>query len=127
MTNFKPRNILLLLLIYAILLAGGLSIINQTRFNLEPVTFATMHTAMMLITMVAYLLIMAGNRRNKKDRGVFLLSGVGGKFLAYLVLILIFLVTGNNLTKELIITFFVLYLVFTFFLLRILFKTLKSN
>jgi hypothetical protein len=55
------------------------------------------------------------------------LAGIGGKFLSYLFLILVFWLQGKNLSKEFIIAFFVLYLLLTFFLLGVLFKTLKTN
>ncbi len=44
---------------------------------------------MTLITLGAYLLIRAGMKKGDKKQGIFILAGIGGKFLAYLILILI--------------------------------------
>ncbi len=123
----RTRDIILLLTIFTILLAGGILLINHTGFSIKTETYSALLTSMTLITMGAYLLIMLGVKRGEKEQGIFLLAGLGGKFLAYLVLILIFWSAGKNLTKEFIIVFFVLYLLLTSYLLGILFKTLKNN
>jgi hypothetical protein len=123
----KLQNILSLLLIYFVLLIGGGLLIDRLSIDLESATFTLLLTAMMLITMAAYLLVMAGIRRKEEDRGIFLVAGIGGKFLAYLIIILLFWLSGKNLQLEFIITFFVLYLLFTFYLVVVLYKALKIN
>lgn len=121
------RNVLLLLLFYVFLLLTGLLVIHATSFQMSEKTYATLLTVMTIITMGAYLLISIGTKKEEKERGIFILAGIGGKFVAYLFLILAFWAGGKNLTREFIIVFFVLYLFLTFFLVRILYKTLKSN
>jgi peptidoglycan/LPS O-acetylase OafA/YrhL len=123
----KLRPVLSLLIIYILLLSGGLLVLNSTSPELSSTTYATLLTIMTLITLGAYLLVITGTRKGDKDQGIWLLAGLGGKFLAYLVLVLIFWAVGKNLTKDFIIAFFVLYLLLTIFLLSILFKALKNN
>lgn len=105
----------------------GVYTIQKDWLNLAIKIYAGLLTAMTAISLGAYLLIDAGKRRSEQDRGIFLLAALGGKFLAYLILILIYWAVGKNLTKEFIIVFFVLYLLLTFFILRVLYKTLKTN
>ncbi len=80
-----------------------------------------------MITLGAYLLAHTGIKRGSKEQGVWLLAGLGGKFLAYLVLLLVYWAVGKNLSRDFIIAFFVLYLLLTIFLIGILYKSLKNN
>lgn len=123
----KIQNILILLLIYAVLLAGGIPLLNHTNIDFEPGTYTVLLTSMTMITLAASLLVMAGVKRKETQRGVYLLAAVGGKFIAYLIMILIFWSSGKNLKTEFILSFFILYLVFTVFLARVFYKTLKIN
>ncbi|MCF8345587.1 MAG: hypothetical protein K9G38_00135 [Bacteroidales bacterium] len=123
----KSHHIFLLFILYILLFAGGVTTIYYTSSDLSLVQFSVLITAMFLITLGAYLLAVAGNYRKKRDRGNYLLAAIGGKFIAYLILLLVWWIVGKNLTKDFIIVFFVLYLVLTLFLLGVLFKTLKSN
>jgi K+-transporting ATPase A subunit len=86
----KLRPVLSLLIIYILLLSGGLLVLNSTSPELSSTTYATLLTIMTLITLGAYLLVITGTRKGDKDQGIWLLAGLGGKFLAYLVLVLIF-------------------------------------
>lgn len=123
----KLRHVFQLLLIYGLLLTGGLLLVQHTTPQLTPATYGTLLSFMTLITLGAYLLVMTGLRKGEKEQGIWLLAALGGKFLAYLVLILVFWAVGKNLTKDFIIAFFVLYLLLTIFLVSILYKALKNN
>lgn len=123
----KLQYILALLAIYAVLLGGGILTLNYTSIDFEPGTYTVLLTSMTLITLGAYLLVMAGAKRKETERGMFLMAAIGGKFIAFLIMILIFWSSGKNLKTEFIITFFMLYLLLTIFLARVLYKTLKIN
>jgi len=69
----------------------------------------------------------ASIKKNSKESVVYLLAGIGVKFLLYLLFILLFWITTKNLTKVFILTFFALYLFFTFFTATHLFKLLKNK
>ena len=123
----RIRHIWQILVLYALLMLAGMAIIDLLRFDLKLGTYVLLLTIMTAITSGVYLLISIGNSRGENYRGIFLLAGIGGKFLAYLLLILLFWLPAKNLSKEFIIAFFVLYLVLTFFLVRVLYKILKTN
>jgi len=123
----RAKHLFQLLLFYMILLPGGILLIRSIEYALEVPVYASLLTIMTMITLGAYLLIAAGMRRGEKEQGIFLLAGLGGKFLAYLILILVYWAVGKNLTKEFIIVFFVLYLMLSVFLINIIFKALKTN
>lgn len=123
----KWRNIILLLIIYALMLAGGVLLIRLTGIEIEESVYIRLLSLIAMISLGTYLLVAAGANRKESERGVWLLAGIGGKFLAYLIMILFFWISGKNFKTEFIIAFFVLYLVFTIYLVRILYKTLKTN
>lgn len=70
---------------------------------------------------------MIGVSKGEKARGLYLLAALGGKFILYLAFILVMWAPTKNLSKPFIIAFFVLYLILTFSLVRILYKVLKTN
>jgi uncharacterized membrane protein YsdA (DUF1294 family) len=121
------RNIILFLIIYMLILAGGVLLISQTEIEIEESEYVKLLSIIAMISLGTYLLVAAGSKRKEPEKGVWLLAGIGGKFLAYLMMILFFWISGKNFNAEFIITFFVLYLVFTIFLIRVLYKTLKTN
>ena len=127
MISRKYVHIIQLLTAYLILLTAGILIIQNTSFSLGLQKYVSLLTVMTFITIGTYLLVSLGKRKGEKMMGMFLIAGIGGKFLSYLVMILVFWSIGKNLSKEFIIAFFVLYLMLTFFLIRILLKTLKTN
>ena len=69
----------------------------------------------------------SGIQKKDKEGMVFLLGGIGVKFLLYLLFILLFWVATKNLSKAFILTFFALYLIFTFFTAGHLLKLLKNK
>lgn len=123
----KWRNIILLFIIYACLLAGGVLLIRSTGISIEEAAYVLLLTIMTIISLGTYLVIMAGAKRKESERGILILVGIGGKFLAYLIMILFFWISGKNFSTGFLIAFFVLYLVLTIFLVSILYKTLKTN
>ncbi len=121
----KFRHIWQILVLYALLMLAGILILHYSSIDLAVNTYALTLSVMTLITLGSYILIMSGAGKEEKTRGMFLLAGISVKFLSYLLFILIFSLTGNNLTKPFIIAFFILYLFLTFFLIRILYKELN--
>ena len=121
------KQVLQFLILYSILLTIGILLIQAGIITLSLVKYSTLVTVMAAITLGALLLVRLGMKRNEKEQGVILLAGIGGKFIAYLILILIYWSVGKNLSREFIIVFFVLYLMLTIFLVGALFKILKTN
>ncbi len=77
--------------------------------------------------MAAWLIMNMGIRKSNREGVVVVLSGIGIKFLLYLLYILVFWGITKNLTKPFIITFFTLYLAFTFLLAKNLLNLLKNT
>lgn len=123
----KYRHGLHLLLMYIVLLGVGLVFFNVFDFNISPLLYSVLLSIMTAVTLAAYIILMIGMRKSEENRGMYLIGAIGVKFLAYLLIILLFWLHGKNLSMDFIIVFFVLYLTLTFSLVRILFKLLKNN
>ena len=79
------------------------------------------------INLLAWIVMWSGIQRSNREGVVVILGGIGLKFLLYLLFILLFWVVTKNLSKPFIITFFALYLLFTFLLAGRLLKLLKNK
>lgn len=123
----KLYPLIQLLIIYLILLIAGITSINYFNAEISVNRYVTLLTLMTVISLGAYFVFSLGTRKPGSERGIYLVAALGGKFLAYLIIILLFWISGKNLTKDFIIVFFVLYLMLTFFLVRIILKTIKTN
>jgi len=99
------------------------------RFNTElsAITFLILLASVTLVNLITYLIMHAGTTKHSKEGMVYLLGGIGAKFLLYLLLILLFWLITKNLSKPFILTFFALYLVFTIFTAGRLLKLLKNK
>ena len=116
-----------LLVIFSILLISGILLIPKIELDLSLQAYII---SLLVITFINFLTFMVMSRgTNKKDKEgiIYMMGGIGLKFLLYLVYILVFWLITKNLSKGFIITFFALYLVFTFFLAESLLKILKNK
>ena len=111
----------------SILLILGIYFIPRIQVDLSPTFFLVTLLSVVVINFVTYLVMTAGIIKNSKEGVIYLLAGIGVKFLLYLLFILLFWIVTKNLTKPFIITFFALYLVFTFFSAGYLLKLLKNK
>ena len=116
-----------MLVLFALLMLAGILISTLPSVNLDPWMYIITLTVMTVITMGAFLVVRRGARKGGKEQVFHTLGALGGKFLLYLIFILIYWAAGKNLSKPFIIAFFALYLVLTFFLIRVLYKILKTN
>lgn len=106
-----------------------LGIVLLPRFNVEisPAVFLVILGSVTTVNLATYLVMYAGVHKNNREGVVYMLGGIGVKFLLYLLFILLFWIVTKNLSKPFIITFFALYLVFTFFTAGHLLKLLKNK
>ena len=103
----------------------GILIIVFIPVNFPAVNFLVMVAVQTLITIIIYLIMARGVERRDKGGVVYLMGGIGLKFILYLIYILVYWIITKNLSKPFIIAFFLLYLVFTFLMVRSLFKILN--
>lgn len=116
------------LLVLALVLAlVGIVLIPRFNVEISPAVVLVTLGSVTIVNLVTYLVMYPGVRKNNREGVVYMLGGIGVKFLLYLLFILLFWIVTKNLSKPFIITFFALYLVFTFFTAGHLFKLLKNK
>ena len=116
-----------LLVLSSLVVLAGILIIQHFSIAVPVNTFVITVAAVTIINLTTFMVMERGIR--KKDQGgvVILMAGIGIKFLLYLLYVLIVWQITKNLTNDFIITFFALYLIFTFFLVIHLFKLLINK
>ena len=123
----RIRFIWQLLVLASLLLILGILIIPRLGIEISLYEYIIMLLSVTLINLTAFLVMSIGIEKSKREGVVVLLAGIGLKFLLYLFYILVFWLVTKNLLKPFIVTFFALYLVFTFLLAGHLFKVLKNK
>ena len=116
-----------LLALTSILLVLGILVIPKIELDLSLQAYIISLLSFTLINFLTFMVMLRGANKQNKEGVVYLMGGIGLKFLLYLVYILVFWGVTKNLSKGFIITFFALYLVFTFFLAESLLKILKNK
>jgi len=115
------------LVVTGLMIITGLLIITRLPVELTVNHFLSTVLACSFINILAWLVMYRGVKKQNRDGVVILLAGMGFKFILYLLYILLFWLVVKNIGKAFIITFFTLYLVFTFLLAFNLFKLLKNK
>ncbi len=123
----RIRFIWQLLVLASILALLGILLIPRIHIELSPLVFLISLASFTIVNLLTFLVMHAGIQKSSKEGMVYMLGGIGVKFLLYLLFILLFWIVTKNLSKPFIITFFALYLVFTFFTAGHLLKMLKNK
>lgn len=84
-------------------------------------------TASLLISLFTLYFFARGKNNEEKNSALYTLAAIGIKMVLYLILILIFYILSKIEGSKFIITFFVIYLSFTGYLIKLFIKTLKTN
>ena len=79
------------------------------------------------ISIIVMLIFQRGLQADKKLNLTFTLAAISLKFLLYFILIISFFILSKNRSLEFILTFFVIYLSFTSFLMFSFIKLLKTK
>ena len=123
--NNQIRFIWQILVISCIVLLAGIAILVVSHIDLPVLHFAMSLFATTLITIISHVIMAKGIEKSDREGTFYLIAGLGLKFVLYLLFILVFWLITKNLSKPFIIAFFLLYLTFTFLMVRSLFKLLK--
>lgn len=116
-----------LLILSSVVMILGLILLSQGCTGLTFNSFIITLAVVTGINLVTYYVISLGSEKKSGYQMVYMMLGMGLKFLSYLLYILGYWLVTKNLTITFFVTFFVLYLVFTFFLAGHLFKLLRNK
>lgn len=123
----KFRFYFFFLLLYLAL--AGLAYLITHFFKLG-ITFSDLSlllTGALIITVFVFYIFTRGLANKKGKSVVYTLAAIGLKFILYLALLGIYALISNNLSIPFLISFFVIYLSFTSYLLITFVNLLKSN
>ena len=123
----RIRYLWQLLILSLVLLLTGIAVIPGLDPDYSLNAYMVTLFVFTLINLTAYLFMSYGIQKSNREGVVVLLAGIGLKLLLYLIYILVFWAVTKNLGKHFTITFFALYLAFTFLLSAHLFKLLKNK
>lgn len=123
----RIRYVWQLLVLASVLVIFGILMLPRIDFEISLVHYLATLASVTAINLLVYLLMFAGIGKNNKEGMLFMMGGIGVKFLLYLFFILLFWILTKNISKPFILTFFALYLIFTFFTAGHLLKSLKNK
>jgi len=123
----RIRYIWQILILCSLLVIAGILLLPYMAPELSLTIYFISLLSVATINVIAFLVMTLGMQKHDREGMVILFGGVGLKFLLYLLYILVFWLVTKNLSKPFIITFFALYLVFTFLLAGNLLKGLKNK
>lgn len=116
-----------LTLLFLILIPGGWILTSHTNIRFEFSEFAITVTYLFLVSQTVLYLFFKGLEKSPGKGVIYTFVSLSAKFIMYLVFLVVFWLVAKNLTADYLITFFVLYLAFTFFVLIVMVKTLKNK
>jgi len=116
-----------LIYIYIFLSAVSYSLSRFTQLNLSFQILAIILTAALVISFVIGIIFFTGQKKQGTKNVAFTLVAVSLKFILYLVLLVILKLSLKNLSFDIILAFFVIYLSFTSYLLITFVKVLKTR
>ena len=102
-----------------------LTLISTFSLTVKEILFIT--SGSFLISVIILIILYKGSRKKPQTRVLYTLSGIGLKFMLYLLLIIIAYFFIKILSMEFIVTFFVIYLTFTSLVLFSVLNLLKSQ
>lgn len=121
------KHITILFLIFLAL--TGLAYLLRDFFNVG-ISFRDsmiVFTSSFFISVFITSIFFTGIKKNSQKRILFTLSAIGLKFLLFLALLGIYALFTESLTTEFIITFFIVYLSFSVYMLISFINVLKSK
>lgn len=121
------RYIWQLLVLTSVLLLLGILFLPRLDISLELNHYLITLLSISLINIISWFILTRGALKNNRDGAGMMILGISLKFLLYLLYILIFWLITKIAGKAYIISFFTLYLIFTFLLAGNLLKLLKNK
>jgi len=123
----KPlhKNILWLILIESLILAGGSILLAGHDPGFDFTGMAVLSLSFVFLSFLTLIIVFRGQKKDPEARTMHMLVAFGLKFLLELVIALLWFFVAKKTGLTSVILFFVLYLAFTLFSVLVVLKTLK--
>ena len=122
-----PKYILLLIFLYVLINVTGYFLPSLTTLNLLYIDITILSSGFSLIAIIALVIFLKGQKKEPDSQTLYSLVSVSLKFLLEIVFALIWFIVIKKTYTESVLTFFVIYLTLTLFLVCIILKTLKNK
>lgn len=116
-----------LIIIYSLLFTGFFIFSEALNIGLPFSQAVIIISSSFIISLVALVFFSNSIGKNKQNRVYSLLTAFGIKFILYLGFIAIYYFLSDIKSVSFLVTFFISYLVFTYYLMKIFIKTIKSS
>lgn len=121
------RFFLFLLLIYLALAGLAYFIVSLTSVEIQFSDISILLTGGFIISTTSFFIFLKGLDKKEGKPVVYTLLSIGLKFILYLALLGIYALISGNLSIPFLVTFFVIYISFTSYLLLTFVSLLKSK
>ena len=123
----KPlhKNILWLILIESLILAGGLILFSGHIMGFDFAGIAVLSLSFAFLSLLTLIIFFRGQKKDAEARTLYMLVAFSIKFILEMVLALLWFFVAKKTGLTSVILFFVLYLAFTLFSVLVVLKTLK--
>lgn len=123
----KPllKNILWLILIESLILAGGLIFFPGNNPGFDFAGVAVLSLSFASLSLLTLIIFFRGQKKDPEARTLYMLVAFGLKFIIEMVIALLWFFVAKKTGLTSVILFFVLYLAFTLFSVLVVLKTLK--
>ena len=121
------KYLLLLLIIYAGVICAGFIMRSLFSLHYSGRELAVLTSVFTIISAISLIVFFRGSGREQKEQVFHSLTAVSVKFLAELIVALVWFMIAKKSSAEYVILFFVLYLSFSMFSFGLMLKTLKNK
>jgi len=116
-----------LLFLVSLFLVSGYFVLRFFKINLLYADYSILVLCFALITILVLMVYVRGSGRDQESRTMHILVALGIKFLAEIVLVLIWFFVSKKNSVPSVIIFFILYLAFSLFSIFLMLNTLKNK
>jgi hypothetical protein len=121
------KHVFHLVIIFSLLFTAFFIFFEIFNIGLPFLQTITILTSGFLISLISLWMFLRGIQKENQKRIITTMSALGIKLLLFLVLLLIYYFLSKIQKTEFVITFFIIYLSFTYYLLKVFIQALKSK
>jgi len=114
-------------IVTTLLTMAGLAVNNVQPLLIDRISIFVLLPSYFLITTLSLIVFYAGESKPADTQYLFTLSSIGIKFFLSAVLALIYFAVFKKSEVNFVLLFFILYLTFTFYLIMVIVKVLKTR
>jgi hypothetical protein len=116
-----------LLILFIVISCGSLIVNSVFRLEMSVVSVISLVLSFTVSTLISLLVFLRGLSRKPDVQAMHSFVSTGIKFLSELFIALIWFVAAKKTSAEYILLFFVLYLAFSMFFIKVILKALKKK